>query len=207
VKALLIDDHAIARSSLIRLLADVRKFTILEAASGREAIAVQKKDGPGFIILDLELPDISGIDLLRYLVQADKTAKILVCSMHDDVAYISLCLKLGAKGYVSKNVSPDELKNAIGEVLGGRSYVESEISAQLRDPLKHRSMELSEREVEFLRLLAKGQSYAEIADSWGLSYKTVANTAGQIRSRLNLSSMFELIVFAAKLYGRNQNKS
>jgi len=68
-------------------------------------------------------------------------------------------------------------------------------------------MELSEREVEFLRLLAKGQSYAEIADSWGLSYKTVANTAGQIRSRLNLSSMFELIVFAAKLYGRNQNKS
>ena len=202
MKALLIDDHAIARSCLKRLLEGARKFTILEAANGREAIEIQEREGPEFIILDLELPDISGIDLLRRIVQADKTAKILVCSMHDDAAHISLCLKSGAKGYVSKNVSLDELKTAILEALGGRSYVEKEIAADLKSPNEPQSIEFSEREIDFLRLLAMGQSYTEIADHWGLSYKTAANTAGQIRSKLNLSSVAELIRLAATLYGR-----
>lgn len=206
MKALLIDDHAIARSSLKRLLEGIREFTILEAANGREALEVQKRETPDFIILDLELPDIRGMDVLRRIVQANLVVRVLVCSMHNDPALAALCIKLGAKGYVSKNVSPEELKTAIQEVMTGHSYLEKEIAVQLKDPASHRSMELSEREIDFLTLLAKGQSYAEIAAYWGLSYKTVANTAGQIRSRLNLS-MGELIRFAANLYSRSPGGS
>ena len=200
MKALLIDDHAILRSGLKRLLTDVRKMTIFEAASGYEALEIQRQERPGFIISDLELPDINGFDLLRSILQGDPATKVLVFSMYDLSKYAALSLKIGAKGYVSKNVSPDELRTAIREVSAGHSYIEAEIADRLKNTNNRDPNKSTEREADLLRLLAQGQSYTEIANSWGRSYKTVANTAGQIRARLNLASTAELIRFATQLY-------
>jgi two-component system invasion response regulator UvrY len=203
MKALLIDDHAIVRSSLKSVLAEMRNFTVLEAATGKEAIEIQKREKPQFIVLDLALPDIGGLDLLRRIVDTDHTAKVLVCSMHHDSAHVSLSLKIGARGYVSKRVTPSELKTAIREVVAGRSFVEAEIVAKSSGFGSNQPPDFSEREINVLRLLAKGQSYNQIAEIYGVSYKTIANAAGQIRSRLNLSSTAELIRFSVQLYGRD----
>jgi DNA-binding NarL/FixJ family response regulator len=192
MKILIVDDHAIIRAGVKQLCADIGA-DVLEADNGATALALQKNDRPKLTVLDLNMPALGGLELLRRLLQVDPTARVLVFSMHGEPVYAAKALEIGAKGYVSKNASPGELRTALSRILGGTTYVEGEIAQQLVTlPGEHRQ-KLSERDLEILRLLGEGRSFTEIAAQLGLSYKTIANTATSIKSKLGVARTADLI--------------
>ena len=113
MRILLVDDHAIVRAGLRRLLGGQGALEIVEAASGRDALSRYRDARPDIVILDLNLPGIGGLELLQRLMLDDPTACVLVFSMHSEPVYASRALQAGARGYVSKNAAPDELLVAI----------------------------------------------------------------------------------------------
>jgi two-component system invasion response regulator UvrY len=196
VKILVVDDHAIVRDGLARLLASDGDHQVSQAASGREALSQARAIRPDLIVLDLNLPGLGGLELLRRLVQAG-SAKILILSMHAEPLYARRSLEAGAQGYVSKNAAPDELLAAVRKVAGGGRYVEAEIAQELALGAGAETLDaLSPRELEIMRLLAGGASLAEIAAALGVGYKTVANTLTLIKSKLGVARTADLVRLA-----------
>jgi two-component system, NarL family, invasion response regulator UvrY len=196
MKILLVDDHAVVRAGVRRLLASETGFSILEAETGHDAMDIWRRERPNLIILDLSLTDSSGLELLRRMMQLDKGAKILILSMHSEPVYAARALQAGARGYVSKSAGADEFVNAVRQVGKGGHYVEREIAAELavakytqKNPLD----QLTTREVDILRLLGQGKSYAQIAAAVGVSYKTVANTSSLLKQKLAVETTADLI--------------
>lgn len=198
MKILLVDDHAIVRAGLRRLLAMVSDAEIVEATTGRESLAVAKSQSLDLIILDLNLPELGGIELVARLRQLGPTP-ILVLSMHAEPLYVTRALEAGAQGYVSKNASPDELLAAIRRVGAGGRYVEQELAQTLvlqpsapSASLAH----LAPRDLEILRHLAAGKSLGEIAEALGLGYKTIANNCTLIKTKLGVTRTADLLRLA-----------
>jgi len=196
MKILLVDDHAVVRAGVRRLLAGEVDATILEAQSSQEAIELWRSEQPDLVILDLNLNASSGMELLRRLTLADKAARILVLTMHSEPVYAARALQLGALGYVSKSTSAEEFIEAVRQVGKGSHYIEREIASELvigkfskKDPLD----QLTAREVDILRLLGEGKSYAQIAAAIGVSYKTIANSSVVIKEKLGVETTAELI--------------
>jgi DNA-binding NarL/FixJ family response regulator len=195
---LLVDDHALVRAGLKRLLATLEQGEILEAANGQDALALLRAEKPALVILDLNLPGLGGLELLRRMIQLGAGA-ILVLTMHAEPVYAKRALEAGAAGYVTKNASPDELLTAVRRVTAGGRYVEAELAQALAAPGpggRQTLDNLTTRELEIMRLLAKGASLAEIADAVGVGYKTVANNCGQIKSKLGVSRTADLVRLA-----------
>ncbi len=195
---LLVDDHALVRAGLKRLLATVYQGEILEAATGRDALILLRSERPALVILDLNMPGLGGLELLRRLIQAGAGA-ILVLTMHAEPLYAKRALDAGAAGYMTKNASPDELLLAVSRVTAGGRYVEAELAQSIAAPgsgSRQKLDNLSVRELEIMRLLATGASLAEIADAVGVGYKTVANNCSQIKSKLGVSRTADLVRLA-----------
>ena len=194
---LLVDDHALVRAGLKRLLSTLDLGDILEAADGREALAMLRLATPDLVILDLNLPGLGGLELLRRMIHAG-AGPILVLSMHAEPLYAKRALDAGAAGYVTKNASPDELLTAVRRVTNGGRYGEAELAQALAAPGAGALAldNLTARELEIMRLLAKGASLAEIADAVGVGYKTVANNCVQIKSKLGVSRTADLVRLA-----------
>ena len=194
---LLVDDHALVRAGLKRLLATIDSGEILEAADGRDALALVRSERPGLVVLDLNLPGLGGLELLRRIIQAGAKT-ILVLTMHAEPLYAKRALEAGAAGYVTKNASPEELLVAVRRVRAGTRYVEAELAQALAAPPAGRQSldNLTARELEIMRLLAKGSSLAEIAEAVGVGYKTVANNCSQIKSKLGVSRTADLVRLA-----------
>jgi two-component system, NarL family, invasion response regulator UvrY len=196
MKVLVVDDHAVVRDGLRRLLVALPNVEIFDAATGREALTFVQRQAPDLILLDLHLPGIGGIELLRRLLAINPAARILVFSMHAESMYAARALQAGARGYVSKNASPEELQTALQRVIDGGRYVEREIAQELAvhgpvdvDPWN----KLTERDLEILRLLSEGRSLAQIAAAIGVSYKTVANVCTQIKAKLGVTRTADLV--------------
>jgi DNA-binding NarL/FixJ family response regulator len=197
---LLVDDHALVRAGLARLLASVVDRRVIEAANGRDALALARAHRPALVILDLNLPGLGGLELLRRLMLLGE-APILVLSMHAEPLYARRALEAGAAGYATKNISPDELVTAVRRILAGGRYVESELAQALATQESGGANgfdSLSPRELEIMRLLAKGASLAEIAAAIGVGYKTVANIASQMKSKLGVSRTADLVRLAVE---------
>ncbi|MGH6986017.1 MAG: response regulator [Caulobacteraceae bacterium] len=198
MRILLIDDHALVRAGLERLIASVFDAQIDQAAGGREALALLKRRRPDLVILDLNLPGLGGLELLRRIVHLG-VGPILVLSMHAEPLYAKRALEAGAAGYVTKNASPDELLAALRRILAGGRYVEAELAQAMAlevAPAGSSLDALSVREIEIMRLLAAGSSLAEIAEAVGVGYKTVANSCSQIKSKLGVSRTADLVRLA-----------
>ena len=198
MKFLIIDDHALVRAGLKRLLTATLDLDILEAATGREALNILRSSRMDLIVLDLNLPGLGGVELLRRIIQLD-VGPVLVLSMHAEPIYVRRSLDAGAAGYVTKNISPDELVTAVNRVTGGGRYVESDIAQALAvQDLGPRPAfdSLAPRELEIMRLLASGSSLAEIAEAVGVSYKTVANSCSDIKAKLGVSRTADLVRLA-----------
>jgi two-component system, NarL family, invasion response regulator UvrY len=151
---------------------------------------------PDVIILDLDMPDISGFALLKRLRLEAKDSRILIVTMYSDIAYVDRAMEMGATGYVTKNAEPEELLAAIDHVYAGRRYIE----ASLCQTMVHRSLnvkdqgaELTPRDIDVIRLLADGKSVGEIADAIGVSYKTIANNCSMLKAKLGLEDIKDLI--------------
>jgi DNA-binding NarL/FixJ family response regulator len=196
MRILIVDDHAIVRDGLSRLLSADGDHEIRLAAGGREAMILAKSFHPGLTILDLNLPGLGGLELLRRMAQAG-AGRILVLSMHAEALYARRALAAGAHGYVSKNAAPDELMTAVRRVAGGGRYIEAEIAQALALGDGAEALDaLSPRELEIMRLLAAGSSLAEIAEALGASYKTIANTCTLIKSKLGVARTADLVRLA-----------
>jgi two-component system, NarL family, invasion response regulator UvrY len=198
MRILLVDDHAVVRAGLRRMLAAISQDEIFEAETGREGLAIARAQGLDLIILDLNLPQLGGVELVARLRQSVATP-ILVLSMHAEPLYVTRALNAGAQGYVSKNASPEEMLTAIRRVGGGGRYIEQELAQalalQTADPAGSLA-QLAPRDLEILRQLAAGKSLSEIADLLGLGYKTIANNCSLIKTKLGVARTADLLRLA-----------
>jgi two-component system, NarL family, invasion response regulator UvrY len=200
MKILIVDDHPIVRAGLRRLLAGEQEIDVREAADAKEALAVFRGYRPDLVILDLNLPGVGGLELIKRLRLEDGDLGVLVVSMHDDPIFALRALQAGAAGYVSKNAPPEEILEGIRRVADGQSYIAQTLAqemALLQARSRRRPLDdLSPRDLEILRMLGEGRSLRQIADALGLSYKTIANTCGQMKLKLGVARTAELIRIA-----------
>ena len=195
---LLVDDHAIVRDGLKRLLGSSFPHEVHEASDGRAALIALRRLQIDLVILDLNLPGLGGVELLKRIVQTSR-ARVLVFSMHAEPLYVTRALEAGAAGYISKNIAPDELLVAVQRVASGGRYVEQEIAQGLALGGGAQPMgQLTARELEIMRLLGQGRSLAEIAEAVGVGYKTVANTLTQMKAKLGVARTADLVRMAVE---------
>ena len=200
--ALLVDDHAVVRAGCRQLLQNWAGFQVAEASSGPEALAMAQDLRPALMVLDINMPGLSGFDVIAQLKRDLPEIRILVFSMHEDPAYAARALDVGAHGFVSKNDDPDTIVEAARKVAAGETYLSQPIAQKLAlmalkakdDPMAS----LTQREHEVLVLFGKGRSLSEIAEELGISYKTTANTCTQIKTKLGLNSTSEMMRFAVE---------
>jgi two-component system invasion response regulator UvrY len=192
------------RSGLRRLLQGALDAELVEAASGAQALAIFAVERPDVAVIDINLPDFGGFELLRRLAAADPGLRAVAFSMQAEPIYASQALRFGALGYVSKIAPPNEIVEAIRSVAAGTAYIDRQIAQELAlsrlaaGPQSMSAPTLSERDMALLRLLADGRSLAEMAQTMGISYKTVANTLSLLKSRLGVATTAELIRLAIK---------
>lgn len=203
-RLLLVDDHAVVREGYRRLLESRPDLMIAgEAASAREALDQYRLLTPDVLVLDLGLPDMGGVELIRRLVQRDAGARILVFTMHREPIFATQALRAGALGYVTKSSAPDVLVGAVYQVAARRQVISPDIAPELAFALLERPDEplaqLSPREFEILRLLLDGASAEEIGTRLSISAKTVQNCHYQIKVKLGVRSDIELTRVALKL--------
>jgi DNA-binding NarL/FixJ family response regulator len=198
-RLLVVDDHAIVRSGIRRLLSERPDIEVCEAASGEEAMSAVLDAPIDLIVLDLNLPGLGGLELLRRLVRTVPKVPVLIFSQHAEAIYATKALEAGAQGFVSKNALPEEFLEAIDAVLGGGIAVEKSIQREMamRDLAEDAYLRpLTERDIEILRLLAAGNSLSEIAAKLGIAYKTVANTLSRIKEKLGAGQTSDLVRIA-----------
>ncbi len=202
LSVLLVEDHPIVRAGCHRLLEAWGKTRVVCARNVAEGLQCLKEEAFDLVILDLGLPDGGGINALKRMFAAMPALKVLVFSMHEEPVMVASALEAGARGYVSKNDDPAVLLEAIARINGGDIYLSRSVAQKLalmnvrpgQGPLRG----LSAREREVLALLSKGQSLAEVAGALGVSYRTAAAIAAQMRAKLNLPSMAALIRLAVE---------
>jgi DNA-binding NarL/FixJ family response regulator len=198
-RVLVVDDHAIVRAGLRRLLGERDGTEVLEAASGEEALETAQTGALDLILLDLNLPALGGLELLRRLTRAAPGTPVLVFSQHAEAIYAAKAMEAGARGFVSKNAAPEELLEAVDAILAGGTAIEKDIQREMaiRDMMEDAYLKpLSERDLEILRLLASGNTLSEIAEKLGVAYKTVANTLSRIKEKLGVGQTSDLIRIA-----------
>ncbi|MBN8913194.1 MAG: response regulator transcription factor [Rhizobiales bacterium] len=198
IRVLLIDDHAVVREGYRRLIEKHAGIEVVAeadgAASGYEAF---KKSSPDVVVVDISMPGRGGIDLVRQIRQLDSSARILIFTMHASATYAQQAIRAGARGYVTKSSSPEVLVNAIRDVFTGKPALCAEINqaiatSKLFDDASAVD-ELSPREFEILRMILDAKSTDQIAASFNLSPKTVANYHSEIKSKLGVRSDIELV--------------
>ena len=208
IRLLLVDDHAVVRSGLRMLLETHGDMEIVgEAGTAQEALELLETLTPDVILMDIGLPDISGIEAARTIKERMPTAAVVALTIHEDEEYFFKMLEAGASGYVPKRAAPEELVTAIEAAAAGEVYLYPSMAKLLvKDYLGQdqaqkltRALDgLSAREQEVLAPLVEGASNAEIADRLGISPKTVARHRENIMHKLNLHSRAELVKYAIR---------
>lgn len=207
-RILLVDDHAVVRSGLRMLLENERDVEIIgEAASAADAIEAAMTLKPNVILMDIGLPDLSGIDATREIKKRAPESAIVALTIHEDEEYFFKMLEAGATGYVPKRAAPEELLTAIRAAATGQVYLYPSLAKLLvRDFLsggrpsseEQLDSELTDREQEVLTYLAEGANNEEIATALVISPKTVARHRENIMRKLNLHSRSELVRYAIR---------
>ena len=200
----LVDDHAVVRAGVRRLLEQEPLFEVIgEADSGEKAYQIFGELKPDVMVMDLSMPGMGGLEGIRRILMRYEKAKIIVLSMHEDLSFANQALKLGAKGYLTKNTLADDLVKSIETVTQGDVFLSDEIAKKMamqsisgnQDPVH----ELSAREFEIFRLLAEGFDIDAIASTLNISSKTVSNYQTMIKQKLNINTPIELIRYAIKV--------
>lgn len=200
IRVLLADDHALVREGLRRLLeasADIRVAG--EAASGDEALARVRANDYDVAVLDLSMPGLSGIDLVRRVKLEKPALRVLVLSMHAEQQYAARALRAGASGYLTKEAAPAQLVAAIRKIAAGGVHITEAAAASLVNDLAGDGpphTRLSDREFQVLRLLAAGKTPTEIANELHLSVKTVSTHKARVQEKLGVSGTAELVRYA-----------
>lgn len=197
---LIIDDHPLVISGCRAVLARDSGIKVFSASDHKAGIAAFKAHEPDVTVVDINLPDLSGFEVLRQIRKRSPDAAVIMLSMNDEPTFVIRSVELGARGFLSKGDDPKLLLKAVRDVASGGTYIAPELAkivafsnaAARSSPAD----QLGPREVETLRLLARGKRIRDVADALGVSYKTVANTASLLKKKLGAGSNPELIRMA-----------
>lgn len=197
VRVLILDDHPVVRYGLAAIIDSQPDMEVVgQASKGEEAIEIYRQQHPDVTLIDLRLPDISGVQVIRSIRALNQTAKLLVLTTYDGDEDIFQAIRAGAAGYIIKGMSHEVLLTGIRQVMSGRRYVPKEVANKLdtRDPMS----ELSEREHQVLRHLVEGKTNKEIAVHLGLTEATVKGYMSSIFLRLDASDRTQAVIIALR---------
>jgi two-component system response regulator NreC len=200
IRVALCDDHAVVRSGLRRILSAVDGIAVVgEAGNAADAVALAEAELPDVFVMDLGLPGVNGIDAIRQVRDVSPATAVLVLTIHDDVAYLRRAFGAGARGYLVKDAADVELVLAVRHVAAGDEYVHPSLGAALlaAEFVAARPSgpggELSEREVEVLRLVALGHTNTDIAEGLYVSVRTVETHRAHVQQKLGLKARSDLV--------------
>ena len=194
-RVLLVDDHALLRTGVANIInqePDLR--VVAEAGDGVEAIAAYEQHRPDVTLLDLRMPVMEGVEVVRRIRERDPRARVIVLTTYDTDEEISRALRAGAKAYVLKDISADDLVACIRNVLAGKTYLAPAAAAKLAEEVTR--VQLTPRELASLRLMADGKSNKEIASALGISDRTVKTHLGHLFEKLGVTSRTEAVKVA-----------
>ena len=191
IRILIVDDHTLVRDGLNTILSRQPDFEVVgEASNGREATELARTVNPDVILMDLRMPEMSGVEAMRAIGAESPDIKIIVLTTFDTDEYIFDAVEAGAKGYLLKDTSREELFNAVRAVCRGESQIEPGVAARLISRFQELSRQgpdtLSDREVEVLQLIARGSANRQIAEELLISESTVKTHVANIFSKMNV---------------------
>ena len=204
IKVIIADDHAILRAGLKQILAETEDIEVIaEAQNAAEAIKLGCNSEADVLLLDISLPDRSGMEALKYIKRENSHIAVLMLSMHKEDQYAVRALKSGASGYLCKQSASSELVNAIHTVSKGKKYINAEVAEILANQVGMENKQaphesLSDREFQTLTMIASGLSVSEIADKLSLSVKTVSMYRTRLLEKMQLRHNAELTHYAIK---------
>lgn len=212
IRLAIVDDHSLMREGLAKILQMESGFEVVKKASdGMEFVSEwEEKKEIDVVLLDINLPQLSGIEILRKIRKSGEDIKVIMLTIHDDREYLLESLNAGANGYVLKDAQSDDLIRAIETVYNGGSYVHPSLAGELFHEMNRQRIRkengagntLTRRESEVLRLIAEGQSNKGISDKLHISEKTVKNHVSSILRKLNLQDRTQAAIYAIKMnYG------
>ncbi len=196
-RVLVVDDHALLRTGVANIInqePDLR--VVAEAENGAEAVDAYERHHPDVTLLDLRMPVMEGVEAVRRIRELDPRARVIVLTTYDTDDEIASALKAGAKAYVLKDISADELVNCIREVLAGKTYLAPAAAAKLAEGVTR--VQLTPRELATLRLMADGKTNKEIASELDISDRTVKTHLGHLFEKLGVTSRTEAVKVATR---------
>ncbi|MBL4829293.1 MAG: UvrY/SirA/GacA family response regulator transcription factor [Aliivibrio sp.] len=206
IKVFLVDDHELVRTGIRRILEDVRGIKVVgEADSGEQAVKWCRAEMADIVLMDMNMPGIGGLEATRKILRFNPDVKIIVLTIHTENPFPTKVMQAGAAGYLTKGAAPDEMVNAIRAVNSGQRYISPEIAQQMalsqfspasENPFK----ELSERELQIMLMITKGQKVTDISEQLNLSPKTVNSYRYRLFNKLNIGGDVELTHLAIR-YG------
>jgi DNA-binding NarL/FixJ family response regulator len=194
---LLVDDHALLRTGVANIInqeADLR--VVAEAGNGLEAVQAFERHRPDVTVLDLRMPVMEGVEAVRQIREIDPRARVIVLTTYDTDDEIARALKAGAKAYVLKDISADDLIGCIRDVLSGKTYLAPAAAAKLAEGVTR--VQLTPREIAALRLMADGKANKEIATALSISERTVKTPLGHLFEKLGVTSRTEAVKVATR---------
>jgi DNA-binding NarL/FixJ family response regulator len=204
MKFLITDDHPIVRQGLKQLLRETFESIVVdEAANGTEALDKIKKEKYDIVLLDIAMPDMNGLEVLKEIQKFNKTLPVLIISIYPEDQYALRCLKAGASGYLTKDTASDELTLAVERILSGKKYVSPTLADKLARHLNEGTPKLphellSDREDQVMRYIASGKTATEIAAELSLSVKTINTYRNRILKKMQIKNSAELIRYAVQ---------
>ena len=203
-RIIIVDDHRMFRESLRKILTIEKVAEVIaEAANGNEFLDLLDQHTPDLVLMDIAMPELNGIEATKLAIAKQPNLKVLCLSSFGDEKYYFNMVEAGAKGFVLKNAGINELENAIREVVNGGSWFSSELLQKIivslnSKPKKNAASELTEREVEILKLVCESNTNEQIAEKINLSYDTVKWHRSNILSKTGCTNIAGLVIFAIK---------
>lgn len=205
IKVMLTDDHALMREGIKHLLEFDGSIEVIEEASdGIECLQKLEKIHPNILLLDINMPEMNGIEVLEELKRREDPLKVLILTVHSEVEYLVKAVDIGANGYILKDSGSSELKQAIDVIMSGESYIQPSLLPALNSRLINRDVDqdklrtLTKRELEILTQVAGGMFNKEIAVNLNISERTVKNHISNIFRKIDVSDRTQAAVFAIR---------
>jgi two-component system, NarL family, response regulator LiaR len=205
IRVILADDHTIVRKGIREYLEEDKAIQVVgEAGDGEEAVALVARERPDVAVFDIQMPRLNGLDATRRVKKETPQTRVLILTAYDDDPYIFAALQAGASGYLLKTASPGELVQAVHALMAGESALSPVVAKKLVQralgiaPREELIEALSERELEVLRLAAKGMSNRQIGSALTISDRTVQGHLANIYGKLRVSTRTEAVLFAVR---------